>query len=313
MVSEPPGKVGLSRTIPSARGSTVDRPVPHVIASFFTIAGDTQLEFVGGTEVSPFDLRERIEVAARGGFSGIGFGDKDLGFWLTRYPLPLIRTLLADNGIGTVEIETIFDWFTEGDRRIASDEHTKVILGWAAELGALHVKATTDLSGAHFEHDHLVSEWAKLCAEAAEAGTRVALEPMPPATIKTPAQGLSVLKEAGAHNAGLMLDIWHVHRAGVPFDELRAIPPEWIAGVELGDAYTHPVNGDLVHDGLNHRLLPGTGELDVTGFIRAVLAAGYRGAFGSEIFSIENRARSLEEAVEANYSAAAAALAKATG
>jgi len=291
----------------------VNRPVPDIIATFFTIAGDTQLEFVGGTEVSPFDLRERIEAAARRGFSGIGFGDKDLGFWLTRYPLPLIRTLLADNGIHMVEVETIFDWFTEGDRRRVSDEHTKEILGWAAELGALHVKATTDLSGAHFEHDHLVTEWAKLCAEAAAAGTRVALEPMPPATIKTPAQGLSVLKEAGAHNAGLMLDIWHVHRAGVPFDELRSIPSEWIAGVELGDAYAEPVNGDLVHDGLNHRLLPGTGELDVTGFIRAVLATGYQGAFGSEIFSTENRARSLQDAVRANYSAAAAALAEAIG
>jgi hypothetical protein len=35
-----------------------------ILASFFTLAGDTRLAVLGGTEVSPHDLRRRIEVAA---------------------------------------------------------------------------------------------------------------------------------------------------------------------------------------------------------------------------------------------------------
>jgi hypothetical protein len=51
---------------------------PDIIASYFTLAGDTQLAFRGGDEVSPFDLLDRIEAAARAGYTGMGFLDTDL-------------------------------------------------------------------------------------------------------------------------------------------------------------------------------------------------------------------------------------------
>ena len=83
------------------------------------------------------------------------------------------------------------------------------------------------------------------------------------------------------------------------------LPGEWIAGIELGDGSVEPVNGNLIEDGLNHRALPGQGEFDVTGFLRAIFSTGLTGPIGAEIFSIENRARSLQQAVADNYDAMA--------
>jgi len=214
-----------------------------------------------------------------------------------------IRGMLADNGIEHLEIDAVYDWYSPRDR-VANDAVIDEIYGWAAELGARQVKATTSFTGEQFPHDALVERWARLCDTAAKAGTRVLLEPMPPATLKTPEEVLAVLRDAGSTVGGLLIDIWHVDRAGVDYESLRTIPAEWIGGVELGDAATDLVNGDLIDDGLNHRQLPGRGELDVVGFTRAILATGYAGPFGSEIFSIENRARTLAQAVSDNYAAA---------
>jgi sugar phosphate isomerase/epimerase len=94
-------------------------------------------------------------------------------------------------------------------------------------------------------------------------------------------------------------------RAGVSLESLRELPGDWIAGVELGDGTAEPVNGNLIEDGLNHRALPGQGEFDVTGFLRAIFSTGFTGPIGAEIFSIENRARSLQQAVADNYDAMA--------
>jgi hypothetical protein len=43
----------------------------------------------------------------------------------------------------------------------------------------------------------------------------------------------------------------------------------------------------------------------VTGFLKAIFSAGFTGPIGAEIFSIENRARSLDRAVADNYDAMA--------
>ena len=108
-----------------------------------------------------------------------------------------------------------------------------------------------------------------------------------------------------AINTGVFIDIWHTVRAGVAIDSLRDLPGDWIAGVELGDESAEPVNGNLIEDGLDHRALPGRGDFDVTGFLRAIFSTGFSGPIGAEIFSAENRARTLEQAVADNYEAMA--------
>jgi sugar phosphate isomerase/epimerase len=293
---------------PASNPSTEEAPaMAHdLIATFITMAGDCQLAAAGGTEISPHDLFDRVKAVARGGFTGMGFGDRDLRYWLTKYDIGELRQLLDDSGIRHIELEGVVDWFTTGERRQAADRNIDEILSWAAELGALHVKAAFDfVGGADCPHDVLVNEWAKVADRAAVFGQRLALEPMPFATVKTPQQTVKILQDADAVNTGVFIDIWHTVRAGVPLESLREVPGDWIAGIELGDGSAEPVNGNLIEDGLNHRALPGQGEFGVTGFLRAIFSTGFTGPIGAEILSIENRARSLQQAVADNYDAMA--------
>lgn len=285
-----------------------------LIATFITMAGDCQLVAAGGTEVSPHDLFDRVKAVARGGFTGMGFGDRDLRHWLSKYNIGDLRRLLDDSGIRHVELEGVVDWFVDGERRKTADRNIDEILGWGAELGARHVKAAFDfVGGVDYPHALLVNEWGKVADRANSLGQRLALEPMAMTSVKTPQATVQLLREANAPNTGVFVDIWHTVRAGIPIDSLRDIPGEWILGVELGDGSAEPVNGDLIEDGLNHRALPGQGEFDVTGFLRAIFSTGFAGPIGAEIFSAENRARTLEHAVADNYEAMAASLQAALG
>jgi sugar phosphate isomerase/epimerase len=278
-------------------------PRHDVIASFFTLAGDTRLAALGGTEISPHDLRRRIEVAGATGYTGFGFADRDLRHWSERYPMAEIRRFIQDSGIRVVEIEMLTGWHLDGERRAASDALQADILRWAGDLGARHVKVCADLGGVQSSHEKFVEDFGVLCAAAAGAGTTIALEVMPLGAIKTPEQALAIIEDSGARNAGLLLDVWHLARGGVDFGPLSSLPADRIASVELNDGAKEPVDGDLVKDGSDYRRVAGTGELGVDEFVDAVLATGYDGPFGDENLSIDFRSRALQDAAETSYTA----------
>src|SRR5687767_5606726 len=118
----------------------------EILASFYTIAGDCALELLGGTEVSPFDLRERIEAAGEAGYRGIGLADKDLRYWGRNYTPREVKAILADNNIHHVELEMLFGWYAQGEQRRKSDATRAELLRWAQTLGARHIKVGTEFT-----------------------------------------------------------------------------------------------------------------------------------------------------------------------
>ncbi len=123
---------------------------------------------------------------------------------------------------------------------------------------------------------------------------------MPFSNIKTPEQGIELLRGSGAKNGGIMLDIWHMGRGNIDNDRIRKMPKEIVTWVELDDARPE-VEGTLYNDTIHNRELPGEGSLDVQGFLRAVQDLGYEGPYGVEILSRAHRRRSLEEQARAVY------------
>lgn len=282
-----------------------------LVASYWTVAGDARLVMRGGTDYSPVDLRERIETAAAAGFTGVGFHSRDLQHWSDPYPSADVRRILDDNGIGYVELEILREWFASGPARTESDETRRTLLTLAAELPVSHIKIGSSFTPGPWPIDRIGEDFAMLCAQFADVGTRVGLEPVAVAYLRTPAQALEVIDAAGADNGGLILDTWHIVRAGVPYDELRSIPKEKIVSVEIIDGEAEPVV-DLATDGCDHRRLCGEGAFRVTEFAAAVLDTGYAGQVGVENLSEQNRRRTVAEQARVNFDAATRELAPLT-
>jgi sugar phosphate isomerase/epimerase len=107
------------------------------------------------------------------------------------------------------------------------------------------------------------------------------------------------LADAAGPNVGLLVDIFHCHCAGTPWEHLAQIPKERIVLAHLNDAPDVPVAE--VEDGT--RLLPGQGVLDIPGFLAALRKTGYDGPVSVEVFSAALRAMPPADAAKMAWEA----------
>jgi sugar phosphate isomerase/epimerase len=265
----------------------------ELLATCWTTAGDAAPSREDWR--SPVPLRERIEAAAAVGFTGFGVLAVDLAVAEREHGLPGIRAMLADNGIVHLELEGLPDWWSSGPERVRSDELRRFLLTAAEALGARHLKVTPDTSGVPWEPADWAAEFAALAAQAADAGARLGIEFLPWSNIRTVHDGLRLVEEAGHPAGGIVIDVWHVERAGTPAAELAALPLPRIVGVELNDADGEVV-GTLFEDTVDRRRYCGEGSFDLAGIITALRAAGWSGPWGVEILSTEHRRLDVRQA-----------------
>jgi len=270
----------------------------ELIASYWTLAGGAEPHT--DHEYSLFDFKDRVEASAKVGFKGIGIWHADLAHILKHRPLTEIKHILDDNGMKHIELEFLGDWFLTGEKKKRSDIVKNDLLTAAAALGARHVKV-----GDFFHTDtpmpQVIESFAALCKDAAAHGTRIVYELMPFAMIDTLQDTLTMLKGAAAKNGGIIFDLWHVVKLGIPYQEVARFPMDYFFGVEINDG-TFTAPWDLVEDTVNHRRLCGEGEFDVPGFLDHVWKAGYNGPIGIEVLNKELRKRPLDELVTRSFS-----------
>jgi 4-hydroxyphenylpyruvate dioxygenase len=101
-------------------------------------------------------------------------------------------------------------------------------------------------------------------------------------------QAWDIVQRADHPALGLILDSFHTLALGDTLDGLSGmVPGEKIAFVQLADGPR--LSMDVLSWSRHHRNFPGQGELDVAGFTREALAAGYRGPLSLEVFNDEFR------------------------
>jgi sugar phosphate isomerase/epimerase len=141
---------------------------------------------------------------------------------------------------------------------------------------------------------HWASELHQLAVQAAEVGTRVALEPLPFSNVTDFRLAAELVAAADHPAAGLVVDIWHLERGPSTLTDLGQIPGDKVFVVELNDAPA-PQSSDLFHETINHRVLCGSGTFDVRGFVETLQGIGFAGPWGVEIISEAHRQRPLQE------------------
>lgn len=288
-------------------------PGAPVVGLYWTLAGPVQIGT--GREWSLFDLRDRCEEAARAGFSGIGLWHADLEHVLATRSLGEIRQILDDNGLAHLELEFLTDWFLENgdERRQAADARRRMLLEASAALGAHHIKVG-NLFGRPCALGRITEEFAALCTEAARQTTaKIVYEFMPFDIIVNSAdKALAVVAGAGCDNGGIAFDTWHMGKLNIPPAGLDRIPPQFLSWIELSDgqAATMP---DLSDECLNHRKLPGEGELGVGRYVAAAQARGYQGPWGVEVLSADLRNMPMQEMYRRAYETTAAQFRPAPG
>lgn len=261
---------------------------PKFVASFWTLAGNSHPRTCNGISILP--LEERAAAAAEAGFYGFSFVDTDLtalretSRW---HAYADIRRLMESTGFKFIEVELITNWFATGERKKQSDQIRDMLFEAAAELGANHIKVVGDFAD-EVKPAQMVDSFGELSRLAAKAGVKLGIELTPLTNLITPDQALTLVRDSRATNAGVFLDVWHMGRGGVDMESLDQIPGDLIIGVELDDADIEQ-RGSLMDDTMTHRRFPGEGGLEPWRLIAAVLRAGYKGPYGIEVISDDQR------------------------
>lgn len=178
----------------------------------------------------------------------------------------------------------------------------------ADTLGPAFIKVGSELGPRTPHPETLIEPLRELADEASDHGTRIAIETMPFSIISTVPLGADIVTAAAHPGVGLLVDAWHVFRAGTSLDELRrALTPDMVFGVELDDAAAH-VAGTLFEDTVANRLLCGEGTFDLVGLVTVLRDLGFDGPWGVEILSTSFRALPVREALKLAADSALAVL-----
>jgi sugar phosphate isomerase/epimerase len=271
-------------------------PEQRLVATAWTSAGDTSPMRTPAT--SPVPIAERVAAVAEAGFAGLGLIADDLLAVRDTIGFAALRHMIADHGLTHVEIELIERWWiprgeTGNSYRVREllFEAADVLMPAFIKIGSENGPATDDPLG-------LVAPLRELADQAAARGTRVAIEPMPFSAIASIPMAAQIVRAAAHPAAGLIIDAWHVFRAGTSLDELRAaLTPAMIFGVELNDA-AQTVVGTLFEDTVDHRLLCGEGSFDLRDLVALLRDKGFDGPWGVEILSSSFRRLPVSQAVK---------------
>ncbi len=274
-----------------------------LIASYYTTAGVSPA--AGGYSPRPF--AQRVEACARAGYKGIGMHVRDYRALRQQgHSDADLRAILEANGMAHIEVEFLLNWFADGAAGEQSRRDEDTLYHMANTFGARVMFLGGDMAeGNTMPFEELTRRFSSVAERAARAGVRLGVEPCAWTNIGDLDDALRLVRDCGASNVGLFLDVWHLARRGLDYERLRYVDPALIFGVQLDDVAPE-VQGTLAEDCLNNRLLPGQGVADTARFIRTLLEIGLACPISVEVISDSQRALPLDEAARASFDAASA-------
>lgn len=233
-------------------------------------------------------LIEKLEAIAAAGFDGVEIFENDLLFH--DGPVRDVRRYASDLGLTIDLFQPFRDFEGVGEeqhkRNLARAERKFDLMG---ELGAPLMLVCSNVGTDVADDDgRAAAQLFELAERAARHQLKIGYEALSWGTrVHTFDHAWRIVEEANHPHLGLILDSFHTLALPDDWSSLQTLPGQRIFFVQLADA---PRLGMTPLTLSRHfRSFPGQGDLDVPGFLQAVLATGYAGTISLEIFSDETR------------------------
>ena len=168
------------------------------------------------------------------------------------------QAVMRDTGVGVYDLEII----RIGEQFKVPDHAALMDIGQT--LGAKAVLIAADDAN----ESRLADNYAALCDAMRPYGLTADLEFMPWTAVKDAKSAMRVVELAGRpSNAGILVDALHFGRSTTTLQDIAAIPRELLHYAQMCDAQAglNFTTEELIHTARQERLLPGEGNIDVTG------------------------------------------------
>ena len=232
---------------------------------------------------------EKLTAIQKAGFDAIEIFEQD--FVTSDYSPREVGRMVRDHGLEISLFQPFRDF--EGlpeplrSRAFARARHKFDLMG---ELGTDLILVCSSVHPAALGGvERAAADFHELGEIAASQGVRVGYEALCWGRyVNDHRDAWEIVRRADHPNIGLILDSFHTLGRKSDPNSIRRIPGDRIFFVQLADAPA--IDMDLLYWSRHFRNMPGEGDLDVTAFMRAVVASGYGGPISLEIFNDQFRA-----------------------
>ncbi|XVV08706.1 bifunctional sugar phosphate isomerase/epimerase/4-hydroxyphenylpyruvate dioxygenase family protein [Actinoplanes sp. CA-131856] len=229
-------------------------------------------------------LEDRLEAAAAAGFDAVEIFENDL---IASASSPeSIRARVRDLGLSIDLYQPFRDAEGATDERFAAVRRRFAAkLDLMSRLGADTILVCSSVSPDTIPDDAVsIAQLRALAGLAAARGMRIAYEALAWGRhVSTWDHSWEIVRRADHPALGLCLDSFHVLSRTTSYQNIRNVPGDKIFFLQLADAPR--LDMDVLQWSRHHRLFPLQGGLDLYGFTRAVLDAGYTGPLSLEVFN----------------------------
>lgn len=234
-------------------------------------------------------LQEKLETAAAVGFDSVEIFEADL---LAYEGSPAdIREIATGLGLGISIFQPFRDFESAPDAlRARNLDRAERKFDVMEQLGTDLVLVCSNVQPSAIGDDARAAADLRAMAErAARRGLRVGFEALAWGRhISRWGHAWRIVQMADHPALGLIVDSFHTLSLDDDPSGIAEVPAEKLFFVQLADAPR--LSMDVLSWSRHHRVFPGQGALDVTGFLRAVLASGYAGPLSLEVFNDQFRA-----------------------
>jgi 4-hydroxyphenylpyruvate dioxygenase len=234
-------------------------------------------------------LPDKLEAAAAVGFDGVEIMEADL---LSFDGSPAdVRRICQDLGLAIDLYQPFRDFEAMPDpQRARNMDRAERKFDVMQSLGTDLVLVCSNTSPATLDDEaRAAADLAEMAERAARRGLRVGYEGLSWARHVTLwGQAWRIVQRANHPALGLIVDSFHTLALGDDPSGIADVPAEKLFFVQMADAPR--LSMDVLSWSRHFRNFPGQGDLDVTGFMRAVLRSGYSGPLSLEVFNDDFRA-----------------------
>lgn len=252
-------------------------------------------------------FEEMVGLAAKHGYDGIDFG---MGSVIAKFGpegASAARAWFAESQVAPASFGLDVEWRKDEETFVAGLAKLREHAAYAKAIGAdrccTWMPPAVSVDVAEW-HEQSVRRFRQIADILAEGGVRFGLEWVGPHHLRADGENgmgktnwiydlpgtLRLIDDIGAPNVGLLVDSYHCYTTGATEADVAALPDSKIVHVHINDTAATP---ELAKDG--ERILPGTGVIDLTAFLRGLTTAGYSGYIACEILAPEAIAETCDE------------------
>ncbi|HYG78640.1 MAG TPA: sugar phosphate isomerase/epimerase family protein [Planctomycetota bacterium] len=232
-------------------------------------------------------LQEEIEIAAKAGYTALEPWTREIDVVAKAGPTALkdLGKLLADKGLAVDSVIGFFDYLNDDEaKRTKGLEQAKRDMDNCAQIGAKRIAAPpVGVTGVEMPIDKCTERYKVLCELGEKMGVPAELELWGfSKTLCKLHDAVKVVKDCGHPQACLLLDVFHLHRGGNNFADMKSVDASKITCFHMNDFPADPPVPAITDA---HRIYPGDGVAPLTQLFKDLRANGFKGVLSLELFN----------------------------